>query len=132
MNNFKGYHLYCNFFYHLRSGWNRKNHPNVTFLWYEDILEDLHKTIRDLSCFLDHPLTSENVETIAHLLSFENMKLNPMVNPTFGLAREKTFMRKGIVGDWKNYFDENMIATWNAWIKRNADGIGLKELEDTS
>ena len=105
-----------------------KNHPNVKFLWYEDILKDTQRTVRDISNFLDRPLTLENVGKIANLLSFENMKQNPMVNPTSGLAKQKTFMRRGIVGDWRNHFDEDMIATWNAWVESHNDEPVLKEL----
>ena len=76
-----------------------KNHPNMKFLWYEDIPKDTLRTVRDISNFLDRPLTLENVGKIANLLSFENMKQNPMVNPTSGLAKQKTFMRRGIVGE---------------------------------
>ena len=100
------------------------------FLWYEDILKDLPRTVWDISNFLDRPLTSENLGKIANLLSFENMKKNPMVNPTSGLPKQKTFMRRRIVGDWRNHFDENTIATWNAWIERQQNDVPvLKELD---
>ena len=126
----KGYCSYGNFFDHLCSGLKRKNHQNLKFLWYEDILKDLPRTVWDISNFLDRPLTSENVGKIANLLSFENMKKNPMVNPTSGLPKQKTFMRRGIVGDWRNHFDENTIATWNAWIERQQNDVPvLKELD---
>ena len=124
----KGYCSYGNYFDHLCSGLKMKNHPNVKFLWYEDILKDTQRTVQDISNFLDRPLTSENVEKIANLLSFANMKQNPMVNPTSGLAKQKTFMRRGIVGDWRNHFDEHMIATWNAWVESHNNEPLLKEL----
>ena len=105
---FKGYGSYGNYFDHLCSELKMKNHPNMKFLWYGDIPKDTLRTVRDISNFLDRPLTLENVGKIANLLSFENMKQNPMVNPTSGLAKQKTFMRRGIVGDWRNHFNEDM------------------------
>ena len=126
----KGYCSYGNFFDHLCSGLKRKNHPNLKFLWYEDILKDLPRTVWDISNFLDRPLTLENLGKIANLLSFENMKKNPLVNPTSGLPKQKTFMRRGIVGDWRNHFNEDMNTTWNAWIEFQShnDESVLKEL----
>ena len=33
----KGWHFYGDYFQHLISGWRERNHPNVKFLWYEDM-----------------------------------------------------------------------------------------------
>jgi len=32
-------------------------------------------------------------------------------------AEGNQFIRKGIVGDWKNYFDEAMNRDWDPWIQ---------------
>ncbi len=37
-----------------------------------------------------------------------------------------TFMRKGIVGDWKNYFDDKTSAEWDEWIKNELEGTDFK------
>jgi hypothetical protein len=29
------------------------------------------------------------------------------------------FFRKGVVGDWKNYFDDESVNEWNRWIEEN-------------
>ena len=134
------------------SGWKIRDHPNVSFLWYEDVQHNLEGAIRNMSIFLDHgwpmyiknqdtkrerkdtinqPLTDENVENMAKLLSFENMKMNPMTNPLAGInsPMKHFYMRKGIVGDWRNHFDETMMGSWNGWIFRHIGGIGLKDLD---
>ena len=37
-----------------------------------------------------------------------------------------SFIRKGIVGDWKNHFTPEMNAEWDPWIEENLKGSGLK------
>ena len=54
----------------------------------------------------------------------ENFKKNDAVNmkPPKGAVPDEVresfnFIRKGQVGDWKNYFtDEEKLKTWNKWI----------------
>ena len=36
------------------------------------------------------------------------------------------FIRKGKVGDWRNYFDEKMNAEWDPWIKEQLKGSDFK------
>ena len=38
----------------------------------------------------------------------------------------KKFVRKGIVGDWKNYFNEENSKIWDKWIYDNLLGTGIK------
>lgn len=49
---------------------------------------------------------------------------NDSVNKTDELG--PTFMRKGIVGDWKNYFDDKTSAEWDEWIKNELEGTDFK------
>ena len=46
---------------------------------------------------------------LAEHLKFDNMKNNPNCNPTAGVEwHGGDFMRKGKVGDWRNYFSQEM------------------------
>ena len=63
---------------------------------------------------------------------FENMKKNPHLTPTSGLGLplpKATFMRKGIVGDSKNHFDEETMEQWDKMIQERVAGTGLEEIE---
>ena len=42
---------------------------------------------------------------------------------------DKNFMRKGQVGDWKNYFDPEKNKEWNAWIAKNISGTDMEQLD---
>ncbi len=43
-------------------------------------------------------------------------------------SRDKkgSFIRKGEVGDWKNYFDEDMNEDWDKWIEGMLEGSDFK------
>ena len=37
----------------LKDGWKHRNHQNLKFLWYEDIISDLPKIIEEIATFTD-------------------------------------------------------------------------------
>ena len=70
--------------------------------------------------FLEKELTNEEVETVIKHTSFSNMKANPMTNGSRipKIEGETDFMRKGKVGDWKNYFTEEQNQKIDKWIQQ--------------
>jgi len=62
-------------------------------------------------------------------LKFDNMKSNASVNPTIMLDIKNggNFIRKGQVGDWKNFFTPEKANEWLEWIRKNTEGTGLEE-----
>jgi len=114
--NFKdGLQLFGDYWHHLLGGWKLRDEPNVKFIWYEDMKADQRKVINDLCVFLDHPLTPELVDKLVEHLKFDNMKKNANVNPNF----HPNFIRKGQVGDWKNFFTTEKENEWAEWIRKN-------------
>jgi hypothetical protein len=73
------------------------------------------------------------VDKLTEHLKFDNLKNNDSVNhkPPKGAVpddvREKfTFFRKGIVGDWKNFFGEGAeeeLKAFDEWIKKESEGL---------
>ena len=52
----EGKTLYGSYWEHLKSGWARRGHPNIKFIWFEDLKSDTAGNIRD------HPfVTSTNL-----------------------------------------------------------------------
>jgi len=119
--------LFGDYWTHILSGWKVRNHPNVKFLWFEDMKKEQRKIIEDLCVFLNHPLTPEQVDTLVDHLKFDNMKMNPNANPTAGMNLKSDFMRKGQVGDWKNFFTTKKTEEWASWIEEKTRGTGLAE-----
>ena len=64
----------------VQQGVAAKNHPNVKFLWYEDMKRDLPKAIREVAKFLGKELNESQVAALADYLDVKNMKQNPSVN----------------------------------------------------
>ena len=52
--------------------------------------------------------------------------MNTLLRPAFNEGRGD-FTRKGEVGDWVNYFEEERNNKWNDWIRSNLDRIGIHD-----
>ncbi|GMT33475.1 hypothetical protein PFISCL1PPCAC_24772, partial [Pristionchus fissidentatus] len=101
--------LYCgSWFEHVLGYWKlAKKNPQVKFICYEDMKKDLMGEMKGLEEFVGVSLTDEQRQKVVEHCSFDSMKDNKMANRDgVMLLNEKIskFMRKGVVGDWKNYF----------------------------
>jgi hypothetical protein len=110
--------IYGSWFTHT-SGWLtrvRQNAGNMLMLQYENMQQDLAAQTKRLAALLNRSLSPQAVAAVVAYCSFESMSANPFTNREgdpimdFSIAR---FLRKGIVGDWKNYFTESQIQRFN-------------------
>jgi hypothetical protein len=115
--------IYGSWFEHT-SEWLRgaaQDPGGMLMLHYEDLREDLATQIRRMSAFLHSTLSPQAVAAIAAHCSFQNMSADPFTNREgdpimdFSIAR---FLRKGVVGDWKNYFTERQNERVDAEFER--------------
>jgi len=129
----EGLQVFGDYWHHIFSFWKKRNHENVKFVWFEDMKKNQKLVIEQLCDFLHHPLSDEKIDALVNHVKFENMRKNPATNPTAKLTGDepddKNFMRKGQVGDWKNYFDPEKNKEWNAWIARNISGTDMEQLD---
>ncbi|KFO22777.1 sulfotransferase family cytosolic 1B member 1 [Fukomys damarensis] len=100
---------YGSWFNHVKNWWKKKEEHPILFLFYEDMKKNPKEEISKIARFLNKNLNEDVIDEIIHHTSFEMMKNNPLVNythlPTTVMDHSKSpFMRKGITGDWKNYF----------------------------
>ena len=79
------------FFPHVEEAWAIKDHPNLLFIFYEDMKKDLRSVISRVSNFLDAALTVDQVEKLVDHLDIKNFRKNPAVNMT-DMAKMVGFM----------------------------------------
>ena len=95
----------------------------MKILWFEDMKKDLIKIIKDVSKFIGHHMTELKVLELDDHLYVDNFR--KIASEGNGQMMNK-FVRKGKVGDWKNYFNEENNKKWDAWIESNLQGTDIK------
>ncbi|XP_011670671.2 sulfotransferase family cytosolic 1B member 1 [Strongylocentrotus purpuratus] len=111
--------------------WKRRNHPNVLFLKYEDMKKDLPSAVRQIAEFMGKSLSDDVIEKISKASTFKAMKKNPASNPDSLIPKDRqkskdSFMRKGIIGDWKNCFTEEQNKRFDELYEKELAGTGLE------
>nr|XP_048288553.1 sulfotransferase 1B1-like [Myodes glareolus] len=107
----KGDVVYGSWFDHVLSWEKHKNDKNVLFLFYEEMKKDFVKSLNKITAFLDIDVNDSDISKIARNTSFSEMKNNAVKencdpNHTIcALTSDRNLVfRKGVVGDWINYF----------------------------
>ncbi|XP_037074863.1 luciferin sulfotransferase-like, partial [Pollicipes pollicipes] len=116
---------------HMIEAWNMRHHPNICFIFYEDMKRDLQSEIRRVAKFLGKSFSCEQVDELAEHLHFDNFKNNSYVNREEGKASgffyadRGDFIRKGKTGDWKNHFTPEMSAKFDRCMAEKLKGTDL-------
>lgn len=117
---------------HMLAFWNMRHKPNILFLKYEEMKRNLPEMIEKCAKFLnneENSITKEQTQIMCDYLKFDKMQKNPAVNlePIIGYDEQPVkFIRKGQIGDWKNYMDEEMSGRFDKWIEEKFGGSGLE------
>ena len=115
------------YFDHLTSWWEHRNDPNVLFLTYEAMKMDTRKAILSISEFLrlsaasDEEVLSRTVEHSAIV----NMRKDQGRWSSRRPKDKPTFVHKGIVGDWENYFSASQASRLVQKFEDAADVAGF-------
>ncbi|GAB0087867.1 sulfotransferase 1 family member D1 [Sergentomyia squamirostris] len=117
---------------HIRQGWEHRNHPNVLFMFYEDMNRDLAATIRKVAQFLGKSLTPVDVERLRKYLSIEEFRKNNAVNCTELKAihllksGEQGFVRRGKSDGWSEEYTPELRDSVTRWITKNSQELPFK------
>ncbi|CAH2073440.1 unnamed protein product, partial [Iphiclides podalirius] len=123
--------IYTPHFSHIKKAWDVRDHPNMLFLFYEELSKDLAACARRVAKFLGKRVTDEEINKLCDHLNIKNFKKNKSVNledmKELGfLNKKESFIRKGKVGGWRDYFDEEMTIEAERWIKENLQGTDFR------
>ena len=126
-----GQMYYGSWFEHVLEWWKHKDDPNVLFLKYEYMKKDHPGAVRAIAEFIGCDLKPDVIDKIVKESTIDRMKANPNTNfswlPTtmFTFKEVNPFLRKGIVGDWKNHFTAEQSAKFDAVYQEKMKGTGL-------
>eukprot|EP00073_Rattus_norvegicus_P026935 XP_006244318.2 PREDICTED: sulfotransferase 1C2A-like isoform X2 [Rattus norvegicus] len=117
-------------FDHVKGWWEIRDRYQILFLFYEDMKRDPKREIQKVMQFMGKNLDEEVVDKIVLETSFEKMKDNPLTNfstipKTIMDQSISPFMRKGIVGDWKNHFTVAQNERFDDIYKQKMDRTSL-------
>eukprot|EP00058_Branchiostoma_floridae_P003224 XP_002588712.1 hypothetical protein BRAFLDRAFT_238297 [Branchiostoma floridae] len=107
------------FYDHVLGYWKLKDQHNILFLKYEDMKKDLPAEVKKLCFFLGRPLTDETVQAVVGATQFDSMK------KTFGEKGQRN-TRKGVIGDWKNYFSDDQSRAYDEQYRERLSNTGLE------
>lgn len=120
---------------HYLSFWNKRHETNILVLKYEDMKKDLRGTLRKIANHLDKDLSERDINSLCDFLSVKNMRENKGCNLQGFIDKQKGsnyykrsgehFIRKGIVGDWKNYMSPELSEKFDKWIEENTRNTDL-------
>ncbi|XP_048452733.1 amine sulfotransferase-like [Rhincodon typus] len=122
---------YDSWFDHVRNWYDHRHEFNIMFQSYEEMIKDLRVAVLKFINFLGRSLDNKSVDIIVERSTFKNMKSNPKSNyenagfPTFDNS-VVGFMRKGIVGDWKNHFTVAENEMFDRLFQEKMKGVPLK------
>lgn len=152
---------YGDYFDHLLSWYEQREHTNVLFVTYEQAKKDTALWALKIADFLGKgygdQLRKEPalLQKVLDVCSLERMKsvfndsmynimqdllsLPPEkalkslevyrhLNLTEEVHESESFVRKGIVGDWRTHFTPELIAKTKTWIKEKTEGTDVMEI----
>lgn len=95
----------------------QRNNSNVLIIKYEDMKSDLKSIVVKVANFLNKTVPDSEMEKLLNHLSFRSMRQNPTTN--FVSSNQGEFMRKGIVGDYKNHMSPELDKKFDKWMEKN-------------
>ena len=116
------------FYNHFLSWWCHRDSPNILLLSYEQMKRDLSSVVTTVSSFMGYNLTDDVIQSIVKQSNFESMKTNTSANKDYmnPYTPGKTpFMRKGVVGDWRNVFTDEQSVKMDAIVADKLGNCGL-------
>ncbi|XP_069491681.1 sulfotransferase 2B1-like [Ambystoma mexicanum] len=119
---------YGSWFDHVKGWLGHKDELKLLCVSYENMKKDLRGAIKGLCKFLGCPMYPKELEDIERHCDFSTMSKSSMANyttvpPEILDQNQGKFMRKGIVGDWKEHFTSEQTTRFDEIFKKEMQGV---------
>jgi len=99
-------HPFWPFWENIRTWWETRNLPNMYFLHFQNLVDDLEGTMRKIAAFLDIPIDESKWDLMVHHCGFDYMKKNATLSTPLGgvifTGGADSFIFKGINDRWRD------------------------------
>lgn len=140
----RGEQQYGDYYDWVLSWWPHRNDRNVFFLLYEDMKSDIKSNILKIASFIgkeyEEKLLENNEKILEKIIERSSLKsmqkeVNDEMKRSFAESgtttkEEIAFVRKGIIGDWKNHFTVSENELFEQHFHERVDGTGIEYLWD--
>ena len=115
----------------MQEAWSKRNHPNLHFMWFEDMKADFDSELEKLQNFLGTKVSGEKLVELKKRVHIDNMQakgIEELGGPgtPMGDVMGKFFQRKGKVGGLKEALkDDKTVEEWKVWIGQQMEGTDL-------
>ena len=116
--------VYGDWFDHVNGWWNLKHLPNVFIIKYENMKQDHLGSIEKVAEFLNVSCSRNEINLIKSKTTFDSMKSDTKTNLET-VIKGNLFIRKGVIGDWTNYFTSEQNEHIEERIKNELKATGL-------
>lgn len=92
----------------------------------QNSIKDLPSQVRLTASFLNKPLSEDIINRIAEQCSFNGMTKDLSRYTVHVNESQTSILRKGVVGDWKNYFTPELNERFEKEVLSKIEGTGLE------
>ena len=111
-------HPFWPFWENIRTWWETRNLPNMYFLHFQNLVDDLEGTMRKIAAFLDIPIDESKWDLMVHHCGFDYMKKNATLSTPLGgdifTGGADSFIFKGINDRWRDTLNKADIEAYEA------------------
>lgn len=117
----EGYPFWSNF-HHVQSWWNFRHLPNIQFIHYNNLLDDLEREIAGIAAYLEIECSAELIAKITDKVTFSSMKRQSVEfvghNDDIFEGGSKIFINKGTNGRWRDVLTKSDLEDYDRTASR--------------